>query len=167
MVAGEGWGGRRGDGSSKEGGGLGLGWLFQRGASSGKGSGKVGLAVGGGARASVAGVSGRDTGPRDGANFATCVVFLSFLTRTKRRKMTFFEGCPVGWGGGVPTGAGLVHGGVDQGPWLQERVGGGVGAMAVPKKGEGWGLVGCSKEEQVRNQVRTVVSEPSLENSTQ
>ena len=27
--------------------------------------------------------------------------------------------------GGVPTGAGLVDGGVDQGPWLQERVGGG------------------------------------------
>ena len=39
--------------------------------------------------------------------------------------------------GGVPTGAGLVDGGVDQGPWLQERVGGGVGAMTVPKKGEG------------------------------
>ena len=132
----------------------------------GRGQGRVGLAVGGGARASVAGVSGRDTGPRDGANFATCVVFLSFLTRTKRRKMAFFEGALWG-GGGVPTGAGLVDGGVDQGPWLQERVGGGVGAMAVPKKGEGWGLVGCSKEEQVRNQVRTVVSEPSLENSTQ
>ena len=45
------------------------------------------------------GVGGRDTGPRDGANFATCVVFLS---RTKRRKMAFFEGCPVGWGGGYP-----------------------------------------------------------------
>ena len=40
-------------------------------------------------------------------------VFLSFLTRTKRRKMTVFEGCPVNWGG-VPTGAGLVDGGVDQ-----------------------------------------------------
>ena len=38
------------------------------------------------------GVSGTGTGPRDGANFATCVVFLSFLTRTKRRKMAFFEG---------------------------------------------------------------------------
>ena len=47
-----------------------------------------------------------------------------------------------------------MDGGVDQGPWLQERVGGGVGAMAVPKKGEGWGLVGCSKEEQVREGVR-------------
>ena len=51
---------------------------------------------------------------------------------------------------GVPTGAGLVDGGVDQGPWLQERVGGGVGVMAVPKKREGWGLVGCCKEEQVQ-----------------
>ena len=52
--------------------------------------------------------------------------------------------------GGVPTGAGLVDGGVDQESWLQERVGGGEGVMAVPKKGEGWGLVGCSKEEQVQ-----------------
>ena len=43
---------------------------------------------------------------------------------------------------------------VDQGPWLQERVGGGVGAMAVSKKREGWGLVGCSKEEQVQEGVR-------------
>ena len=32
--------------------------------------------------------------------------------------MAFFEG------GGVSTGAGLVDRGVDQGPWLQERVGG-------------------------------------------
>ena len=32
------------------------------------------------------------------------------VTRTKRRKIAFFEGCPVGWGG-VPTGAGLVDGG--------------------------------------------------------
>ena len=30
-----------------------------------------------------------------------------------------------------------MDGEVDQGPWLQERVGGGVGAMAVPNKGEG------------------------------
>ena len=50
----------------------------------------------GGPRALVP--SGRGTGPRDGANFATCVVFLTFLTRTKKRKMAFFEGCPVGWG---------------------------------------------------------------------
>ena len=41
------------------------------------------------------GVGGRGTGPRDGANFATCVIFLTFL---KRRKMIFFEGYPVGWG---------------------------------------------------------------------
>ena len=68
----------------------------------GRGQGRVGLAVGGG-------VGGRGTGLRDGANFATCVVFLLFLTRTKRRKMAFFEGCPVRWGG-VPTGAGLVDG---------------------------------------------------------
>ena len=47
-----------------------------------------------------------------------------------------------------------MDGGVDQGPWLQERVGGGVGAMTVPKKGEGWGLVGCCKEEQVQEGVR-------------
>ena len=36
-----------------------------------------------------------------------------FFVSTKKKKMTFFEGCPVGWGGG-PTGAGLVDGGVDQ-----------------------------------------------------
>ena len=35
------------------------------------------------------GVAGRGTGPRDGANFATC----------EKRKMMFFEGCPVGCGG--------------------------------------------------------------------
>ena len=126
------------DGGVEEGVREGLAWLGNE----GKGSaGCKGFGSGG--------VSGRDTGPRDGANFATCVVFLLFLTRTKRRKMAFFEGCPVGWGG-VHTGAGLVDGGVDQGPWLQERVGGGVGVMAVPKKREGWGLVGCCKEEQVQ-----------------
>ena len=75
--------------------------------------------VGGGAKAwggskgfGSGGVGGRGTGTKDGANFATCVVFLLL---TKRRKMAFFEGCLVGWGG-VPTGAGLVDGGVDQGP---------------------------------------------------
>ena len=53
---------------------------------------------------------------------------------------------PCGVGG---TGAGLVDGGVDEGPWLQERVGGGVGAgwqfqrrgrvrawLVVPKRGK-------------------------------
>ena len=104
------------------------------------GQGRVGLAgqgLGGGPRASVpGGVGGRGTGPRDGANFATCVVFLLFLTRTKRRKMAFFEGCPVGWRG-VPTGAGLVDGGVDQGPWLQGLGGSreGLACLAVPQEG--------------------------------
>ena len=87
---------------------------------------------GGGARASVAGVSGRDTGPRDGANFATCVVFLLFLMRKKEEKWRCLKDALWG-GGGVPTAAGLVDGGVDQVPWLQERVG-----------------LGCSKEEQVQ-----------------
>ena len=56
----------------------------------------------------LVGVGGRGTGPRDGANFATCVVFLTFLTRTKRRKIAFFEGFPVGWG--------RVQGGAERGP---------------------------------------------------
>ena len=85
---------------------------------------------GGGARArggckgfGSGGVGGRGTGPRDGANFATCVVFLLFLMCTKRRKIAFFEGCPVGWGGYPPELAWWT-GGVDQGPW-QERGWGG------------------------------------------
>ena len=60
---------------------------------------------GGGARArggckgfGSGGVGGRGTGPRDGANFATRVVFLLFLTRTKRRKMAFLKDAL--WGGG-------------------------------------------------------------------
>ena len=58
------------------------------------------------------------------------------VSRTKRRKMAWWTG------------------GVDQGPWLQERVGGGVGAgWQLPKKGEGWGLVGCSKKGQVQGRV--------------
>ena len=73
-----------------------------------KGGLEAGQGLGGvqGLRFGSGGVGGRGTGPRDGANFATGVVFLLFLTRTKRRKMFFFEGCPVGWAG-VPTGAGL------------------------------------------------------------
>ena len=52
---------------------------------------------------------------------------------------------PCGVGGGYPPEL------VDQeGAWLQERV---RGWMAVPKKGEGWGLVGCSKEGQVQARV--------------
>ena len=61
-----------------------------------------GRGQGGGARArggckgfGSGGVGGRDTGPR-------CVVFLSFLTRTKRRKMAVFEGMPCGVAGGYP-----------------------------------------------------------------
>ena len=42
--------------------------------------------------------------------------------------MAFFEGCPVG--GGRPTGAGLVDGGVDQGPRFQKK-GSGKGCLAV------------------------------------
>ena len=73
-----------------------------RGGCKGFGSGGVGGRGTGprdGANFSVAGgVGGRGTGPRDGANFATCVVFLLFLTRTKRRKMFFLKDAL--WGGG-------------------------------------------------------------------
>ena len=46
-------------------------------------------------------------------NFATCVVFLLFLTHTKRRKMAFFEGL-LG-GGGYPPELGLDSRGRGQG----------------------------------------------------
>ena len=92
----------------------------------GRGVREAGQGLRGGARASVSGVGGRDMGTRDGANFATCRIFVVSMM-------------VCGVRGGVPTGAGLVDGGVDQGPWLQERV---------------WGLVGCSKEEQVQEGVR-------------
>ena len=98
----------------------------------GRGVREAGQGLGGGARASVPG--GRDTGPRDGANFVTCVVFL----RTKRRKLCFLKDALWG-GGGVPTGAGLVDGGVDQGPWLQEGWGGRRGDGSS-KEGGGLGL---------------------------
>ena len=96
--------------------------------------------MGGGTRAREGGsrgfgsgdVGGRGTGSRDGANFATCVVFLT-LTRTKRRKMMFFEGCPVGWGG--------TH---------RSWPGGQGGKLRALVAGEGWGgvsgLDGSSKE---------------------
>ena len=71
---------------------------------------EAGQGLGGGCKGfGSGGVSGRGTGPRDGANFATCVDFC-FSNAYKKRKMAFFEGR------GVPTGAGLVDGGVDQGP---------------------------------------------------
>ena len=99
LVAGEGWGARRGDGSSKEGGGLGLGWLFQRG-------------VGGRGRCKgfgCGGVGGRGTGLRDGANFATGVVFLSELAGGRARALIPGEGVREGlaWrgkAGWVPIG---------------------------------------------------------------
>ena len=54
------------------------------------GSGRRGKGSGGGSKGfGSGGVGGRGTGPRDGANFATCVVFLLFLTR-KKKKNCFF-----------------------------------------------------------------------------
>ena len=83
LLAGEGWGG--------------VGMMV-----GGRGVREAGQGLGGNCKGfGSGGVGGRDTGPRDGANFATYVIFLSFLTRSKRRKMAFFEGCPVGWGGGT------------------------------------------------------------------
>ena len=81
------------------------------------------------------GVGGRGTGPRDGANFATCVVFLTFLRRTKRRKMFFFDGCPVGSGGTHRSWPG-GQGGKPRALVAGEGLGGRMGWMAVPKKGE-------------------------------
>ena len=80
--------------------------------------------------------------------------------------MAFFEGCPVGWRGVTHRSWPGGRGGRPRALVAGEGWGGRRGDGSS-KKGEGWGLVGCSKEEQVRNQVRTVVSEPSLENSTQ
>ena len=77
---------------------MGAGAGLVDGESGGRGKGSGGGCKGFGS----GGLSGKGTGPRDGANFATGVVFLLFLTRTKRRKMAFFEGCPVGLGGGYP-----------------------------------------------------------------
>ena len=97
-VAGEGWWGRRGDGKFRNvcralipaegvrerfreaGQGLGGGCKgFGSGQVSGRGTGPSG-AKGFGS----GGVGGRDTGPRDGANFATCVVFLSNTYKKKK-----------------------------------------------------------------------------------
>ena len=79
-------------GSSKEGGGLGLGWLFQRGASPGKGSGGVqGLRF--------RGVSGRDTDPRDG-KFRNVSYFCCFSHVQKEEKWCFLKDAL--WGGAPP-----------------------------------------------------------------
>ena len=97
--------------------GAGQGWVgTHRSWLGGRGVREAGQGLGGCKGFGSGGVGGRDTGPRDGANFATCVVFLSFLTRTKRRKMAVFEGCPVGWRGGYPPELAWWTGGVDQGP---------------------------------------------------
>ena len=45
------------------------------------------------------GVGGRDTGPRDGANFATYVVFLSYK---KEERWRFLKDALWGGGGGYP-----------------------------------------------------------------
>ena len=98
-----GWLGGAGEGSQ--------GPWFRRGGGEDKGGSRGARAKGFG----FGGVGGKGTDPRDGANFAMCVVF--FFKKKKN-----VEGCPVGWG--VRTGAGLVDGRVDQGPWFQGRVGG-------------------------------------------
>ena len=102
---------------------------------------------------------GVDQGPRfqervgggGGANFATCVVFLLFLTCTNKKKGRFVkdalwggEGTHQSWPGG--------RGGRPRALVAGEGWGGRRGRMAVPKKGEGWGLVGCCKEGQVQAQ---------------
>ena len=64
--------------------------------------------------------------------------------------MAFFEGCPVGWGGCTHRNWPGGRGGRPRALVAGEGWGGGVGVMAVPNKWEGWGLVGCCKEEQVQ-----------------
>ena len=93
-----------------------------------------GKGSGGGPRASVpGGVGGRGTDPKR-SKFSQRVSYFCRL-----------QGCP--------TGAGLVDGGVDQGPWLQERVGGGVGAGWQFQRRGGLGLGCCSKKKQVQGRV--------------
>ena len=74
LVAGEGWAGRRDDGSSKRKGRVGA-WLAVAKRSKSREGVREGLAWGC-KGFGCGGVGGRGTGPRDGANFATCVVFL-------------------------------------------------------------------------------------------
>ena len=73
-----------------------LSWALQFGSRSNGSS--TGGVKGSGGRAKgfgSGGVGGKGTDPRDGANFATCLLFLTY-------KKAFFEGCPVGWGGYPP-----------------------------------------------------------------
>ena len=116
-------------------------WLGGRGvreAGQGLGEGCKGFGSGG--------VGGRDTGPRDGANFATCVVFLSFLQ--KEEKWRFLKDAL--WGGGGthrswPGGRGgrpraLIPGkGVREGLAWQGKLGGYPPELAWSTGGQGGG----------------------------
>ena len=107
---------------------------------------EAGQGLGGGCKGfGSGGVSGRGTDPRNGANFATCVVFLSFLTRTKRRKIAFFEGCPVGWGGGNPPELAWWTGGLawrGKAGWVPTKPGLVDGGSGRPGQGLGGGCKG-------------------------
>ena len=53
----------------------------------------------------------------------------------------------------MPTGAGLVDGGGRPRALVAGEGWGGCRGWMAAKKGEGWGLVGCSKEGQVQGRV--------------
>ena len=79
------------------------GWVTTRAGLVDGGSGRRGKgSAGGGCKGfGPGGAGGRDTGPQGRSKFRNVCPFF-FVTRTKRRKMAFFEGCPVGWGGYPP-----------------------------------------------------------------
>ena len=65
------------------------------------------LGLGAGSKGFGAGGVGGARGPRNGANFATCVVFLAVSNAYKKKKNDgFFEGCPVARGGVQGLGGG-------------------------------------------------------------
>ena len=97
------------------------------------------------------GVGGRGTGPRDGANFVTCVVFSCI----KRRKMIFFEGYSVGWEGCKGSGGGSRGFGF-----------GGVGGRGTGPTNANTPNPCIPAHARDRNQVKTVLSEPSLDANT-
>ena len=108
-------------------------WLGARGVR------EAGQGLGGGCKGfGSGGVGGRDTGPRDGANFATCVVFLSFLKDAL-------------WGGGVGGGT------QTKGLGCRRGLGGGRRGDGSSKEGGGLGLVGCSKEGRGQGRVGLAV----------
>ena len=75
----------------------GKGWAPTRAGLGGRGLREAGQGLGGGCKGFVSGgVGGRGTGPRDGANFATCVVLL--LVVVKKEKWLFLKDAL--WGGG-------------------------------------------------------------------